>query len=58
MKITIHQIATHSLSCEPLIERAANGELVCVCQCGGVTEPNIENRVLVYHSKDNGETWF
>ena len=57
MNISIHQVATHSLSCEPMIERAANGELVCVCQCGGVTEPDIENRVLVYHSKDNGETW-
>ena len=57
MKINIHQIATSTHSVEPMIERAANGELVCVCACGGPKEPDIENRSLVYHSKDNGVTW-
>lgn len=55
--ISIKQIYTDSLSCEPMIERVANGELLCVCQCGGTAEPCAENRVYVWHSKDNGETW-
>lgn len=55
--ILIHQIYTDSLSCEPLIERTANGDLLCVCQCGGVSEPSPENRVYVFRSKDNGKTW-
>lgn len=46
-----------SLSCEPMIERAPNGELVCLCQFDGPMEPHPENRVYVFHSKDNGETW-
>jgi len=56
-KITIRQIHTNSLSCEPLIERMPNGELLCVCQCDGTHEPAPENRVYVWHSKDNGESW-
>lgn len=55
--VSIKQIYTDSLSCEPLIERTANGELLCVCQCGGVSEPAPENRVYVFHSKDDGRTW-
>lgn len=55
--ISIHQIHTETLCCEPMIERTANGELLCVCQCGGVREPDIQNRVYVFHSKDNGVTW-
>jgi hypothetical protein len=31
--------------------------LICVSQVGGVTEPAPENRVVVFHSKDNGDTW-
>ena len=55
--ITIRQIHTEALSCEPLLGRCANGELLCVCQCGGVTEPDAANRVYAFHSRDNGETW-
>lgn len=55
--ISIHQIHTNSLSCEPLVKRVANGELLCVCQCDGTREPAPENRVYAFHSKDNGETW-
>lgn len=55
--IRIRQIHSTSLSCEPLIERVANGELLCVCQCDGPTEPHAENRVYFWHSKDNGNTW-
>lgn len=56
-RISIHQIDTASLSCEPLLERTANGELLCVCQCGGVREPDPKNRVYVFHSRDEGKTW-
>ena len=27
------------LSCEAIVRRAPNGELLLVCQCGDVTEP-------------------
>lgn len=56
-KISISQIATETMSCEPLIVRAPNGELLCMCQCGGVLEPAPDNREYVFHSKDNGKTW-
>lgn len=55
--ILIKQIYTNSLSCEPLLEKMPNGELLCVCQCGGTKEPDAENREYFFHSKDNGETW-
>lgn len=57
MQIKIREISTASLSCEPLIKRTKNGELLCVCQQDGLVEPSAENRVYVFHSKDNGETW-
>ena len=56
-KITIKQIDTRSLACEPILRRVENGELLCICQCDGPTEPHIKNRVYVYHSNDNGESW-
>lgn len=46
-----------SLSCEPILRRMPNGNLLCVCQCGDVTEPAPGNRVYCFLSKDNGETW-
>jgi len=55
--ITIQQVATNSLMCEPLIKRVENGELLCLVQQGGTREPDIENRVFAYHSADNGYTW-
>lgn len=55
--IRIKQIYTNSLSCEPMLERTQNGELLCVCQCDGPSEPHPDNRVYAFHSKDNGETW-
>lgn len=60
MKITnigIYEVSTDTLSCEPLVERTANGELICVSQQGGVGEPSPKNREYVFHSKDNGRTW-
>lgn len=46
-----------SLSCEPILRRMPNGELLCVSQCGDVTEPAPGNRVCFFHSADNGESW-
>lgn len=46
-----------NLSCEAILREMPNGELLCVSQCGGLTEPAPGNRVYAFHSKDNGETW-
>lgn len=46
-----------SLSCEPILRRMDNGDLLCVCQCGDVTEPAPGNRVYYFLSSDNGESW-
>jgi len=53
----IKQIYTAALCCEPIVRRMPNGELLCVCQSGDTYEPAPGNRVYVFHSKDNGETW-
>ncbi len=57
MNIEITQIHTDSLACEPLLTRTPNGELLCLCQCDGPTEPHPENREYAFHSKDNGKSW-
>lgn len=54
---TIRLVHLDTLSCEPIVRRMPNGELLCVCQCGGTYEPAPENREVVFHSKDNGKTW-
>ncbi len=46
-----------TLSCEPILRRMPNGELLLVSQCGDVTEPAPGNRVYVFHSTDEGESW-
>ncbi len=46
-----------TLSCEPILRRTPGGELLCVAQCGDVREPAPGNRVYVFHSRDEGETW-
>lgn len=46
-----------TLSCEPILRRMPNGELLCMCQCGGTYEPAPENRVYAFHSADGGNTW-
>ena len=55
--VTIKQIDTRSLACEPILRRTENGELLCICQCDGPTEPHRANRVFAFHSTDNGESW-
>lgn len=55
--IRIRQVCTDTLSCEPIVRRVSNGELLCLCQCGGPREPDPANRVYAFHSADNGDTW-
>ena len=50
-------IHNDTLSCEPILRRMPDGSLLCVCQCGDVTEPAPGNRVYCFRSEDNGETW-
>lgn len=45
------------LSCEAIVRRAPNGELLLAAQCGGVTEPAPQNRVYIWHSTDDGTSW-
>ncbi len=45
------------MSVEPLLRRMPNGELLCVCTCGGTMEPAPENRTYFWHSADEGRTW-
>lgn len=54
-----HMTVIHrdTLSCEPILRRMPNGELLCVSQCGDVTEPAPGNRVVVFHSADEGKSW-
>lgn len=53
----IKLIQRELLSCEAIVRRTPNGELILVSQCGDVTEPAPLNRVYVWHSKDDGESW-
>lgn len=46
-----------SLSCEPIVRRAPNGNLFLACQCGGTAEPSAANRVHSFISADDGKTW-
>lgn len=56
-KVSMYQAYVDSLSCEPLITRVSNGEILCVFQSGGTCEPAKENRTFFMHSKDNGKSW-
>ena len=53
----IRLVHMDSLSCEPIVRRMPNGELLTVCQCGDIKEPAPLNRVYAFHSKDEGVTW-
>jgi hypothetical protein len=57
METRIKLVHIDTLSCEPILRKAPNGDLLCVAECGGVGEPSIENRVYVFRSTDDGETW-
>ena len=45
------------LSCETILRKAPNGDLIIISQCGGTNEPQKENREYLIRSTDNGETW-
>lgn len=53
----IKLVHVDSLSCEAILRKTPNGELIIVGQNGGKKEPDIDNRVYVFHSKDDGDTW-
>ncbi len=55
--VRIRQVHQNTLSCEPILRKAPNGELLCIAQTDGTCEPHKDNRVFAFHSKDNGETW-
>ena len=57
MRTRMNMFHNDSLSCEPILRRMDNGDLLCLCQCGGATEPHPDNRVYAFISSDNGETW-
>ena len=57
MNTRIRLIHCDTLSCEPILRRVPDGNLLCVSQCGDVTEPAPGNRVYAFLSGDNGETW-
>lgn len=57
MPTRIRLVHTDTLSCEPILRRMPDGNLLCVSQCGDVTEPAPGNRVFAFVSRDNGDTW-
>lgn len=57
MTTRIRLVHCDTLSCEPLLRRVPDGSLLCVSQCGDVTEPAPGNRVRAFRSDDHGETW-
>lgn len=57
MNTRITLVHTDTLSCEPILRRMPDGALLCISQCGDVSEPAPGNRVYAFHSQDNGETW-
>ena len=53
----IKMVLRESLSCEAILRRAPDGDLIILSQCGGTNEPQKENRVVLLRSSDNGKTW-
>ena len=54
---TIRLVHTDTLSCEAILRRTPKGSLVIVSQCGGTKEPDPQNRVYLFRSEDEGQTW-
>lgn len=54
---TMKVIHRDSLSCEPILRRMPDQDLLCVAQCGDVREPAPGNRVYSFRSTDDGQTW-
>jgi hypothetical protein len=57
MKTRIKLIHCDTLSCEPILRRMPDGNLLCVSQCGDTFEPAPGNRVYAFLSEDQGESW-
>ena len=57
MNVKIKLVHCDTLSCEPILRRMPDGNLLCVSQCGDVDEPAPGNRVYAFVSRDNGEKW-
>ena len=55
MKIKL--VHRDSLSCETIVRKAPDGHLFLAAQCGGNWEPELANKVVYFHSYDNGDTW-
>ncbi|MBQ9756540.1 MAG: exo-alpha-sialidase [Clostridia bacterium] len=53
----VKMVLRESLSCETILRKAPNGDLIIISQCGGTNEPQKENREYLIRSTDNGETW-
>ena len=53
----IQLVHRNSLSCEAIVRRMPNGELLMVSQCDGPIEPHPDNRVYYWHSRDDGASW-
>jgi hypothetical protein len=53
----IKLIHRDSLSCEPAIRRAPNGDLLIVSMCEGLKEPLTDNKAFLFRSVDNGKTF-
>ena len=54
---TIRLVHTDTLSCEAILRRTPKGSLIIVSQCGGTKEPDPGNRVYLFRSEDEGQTW-
>lgn len=50
----VHQ---DTLSCEAIIRKTPDNNLIILSQCGGSKEPARDNRVYAFLSNDDGETW-
>ncbi len=57
MNTRIRLVHCDTLSCEPILRRTPDGNLLCVGQCGDVAEPAPGNRVYAFGSEDQGQNW-
>lgn len=53
----IKRIHKDTLSCEAIFRIAPDGHYFIVSQCGGPSEPHLENRIYIFHSYNKGRTW-
>lgn len=51
------KVYTSTLSCEAIFRILGNGDYIIISQCGGGKEPDIDNRIYLFRSRDKGQTW-